>query len=103
MIQNGLLKEVFDFHEKVRSSPSLFSDDPSDAASFSDETSSGVMIAIGYKELLPYIFEVERQRQESHHTSSNPTEPNQNTVKLDQLLKSCIERVCRAHSEPLLD
>jgi hypothetical protein len=94
MIQNGLLQEVIDFHEKIQSSPASDtppSNDPPIVESFTEEASSGITIAIGYKELLPYIFEVERQKQE--FCEDNPTDLNENVKKLELLLESCVERV----------
>ena len=67
MIQNGLINEVLDFHYQhaLPSSLYLTLDEDSDSPNDTDESSaSGINIAIGYKELLPYILEVENQNRQ---------------------------------------
>jgi hypothetical protein len=87
MIQNGLIKEVLDFHSQHAATSSS-----GEGSVFPDETveSSGVNIAIGYKELLPYILEVERQKKQSLDTGGRDSNQQE---QLETLLNACVERV----------
>ena len=64
MIQNGLIEEVLNFHEKYASDDNLTSLNQKHDEEVEDDESTGITIAIGYKEFLPYILEYERQKKE---------------------------------------
>lgn len=76
MIENGLVTEVLDFYHK----------NPEYTKSGETHDLYGVNIAIGYKELMPYILEVEKSKE----SDSNSSEISRN---LQEILDTCIERV----------
>lgn len=85
MVQNGLVKEVLDFHRQYPLS--------SNSVDLSDI--SGVNIAIGYKELMPYVLEVEKCSPQISTDDPNAQCPGRN---LQDLLDLCIERVRETRS-----
>jgi hypothetical protein len=96
MIQSGLLNEVLDFFSQNSPTNGLSLGPRSEGQDSSEETHelSGINIAIGYKELLPYVLEVERQKKQSLHSGERVLEGGEETgEQLETLLNACVERV----------
>lgn len=66
MIEKGLIDEVLNFHKQY----SVLTNNNENEISVeekNEDESTGVTIAIGYKEFLPYILEYEKQQQNNQN------------------------------------